>query len=657
MASDNPSPLDRPGASSSLLAPPTILEPGSEDDDKSGRRTSQLVYHQGFINRYMDFSPAAMNSRAHQSYMSTSGGLVLAKGWKPFKLVLRGSKLYFYKPPSDRSAGIKELFPTELVVDLEDENVVEDAMEPKEPEVTSRSGKGKERDEGRRKRVFWGSGTHPSLVVKDGVVEKGSYEALVHEAVFHTTFRYTTGPSESTETSSVWRDFSSAILCALPSVVDRTQFESEFRRCCTMLIDTTGDDAEKQDAAREKVHWLANLYMTYHGPPINAETWESWRETTIPNLPLGADMTNKASGLPQSSSTQALYTPSPELPSASTVGQTAGSPDLGAFSPRPSGGDRMMSLLDALGEQSQRKRSASYSKAWQAVLSRNGFSREVLMTLDTQVIARSLYIYHMRALQQVPHNVTVTTCLKSEQPDNHDVDPTTTESPSSSPLTPLTGTDERPHWLTKLILLQILIQDSPTFPSQSTYAGRSADEHQPSRSHTRSEVISAWARIGELCRRTGDECSWHAIFAALCSRPIARLDKIWKRVDGDALRIVQSWVYPQEGAETPKVTEPKTIPWAGERVSQMHRALEAACLPDGKEWRVEHLQEAWYTFDSLRTDFSLVSRQSSSEQHDASEDVEVLARHWDDVSSGRANATFHSKLRRYFLLHVLDFQH
>ena len=88
------------------------------------------------------------------------------------------------------------------------------------------------------------------------------------------------------------------------------------------------------------------------------------------------------------------------------------------------------------------------------------------MTLDTQIIARSLYIYHMRALQQVPHNVTVSACLKSEQPDNQDADPTTTEPSPSSPLTPFIGTDEQPHWLTKLILLQILISDSPTFPSR-----------------------------------------------------------------------------------------------------------------------------------------------------------------------------------------------
>ncbi|KAJ7048568.1 hypothetical protein C8F01DRAFT_1276849 [Mycena amicta] len=43
--------------------------------------------------------------------------------------------------------------------------------------------------------------------------------------------------------------------------------------------------------------------------------------------------------------------------------------------------------------------------------------------------------------------------------------------------------------------------------------------------HSRSEIITVWARVGELCRAAGDECSWRVIAAALCSAPVARLDK------------------------------------------------------------------------------------------------------------------------------------
>lgn len=648
MTGDLPTPLDRPGPSPLLLAPPTIVEPGSEDS-KSEKRTSQLVYHHGFINRLMEFSPAAMNSKAHQSYMSGSGGLTLAKGWKPFKLVLKGSKLYFYKPPSDRSVGIKELFPTELVVILEDEGITEEPQELPETESSQRSGKSRDREDSRRKRAFWGSSTHPSLVLRDGAIEKGSFEALVHEAVFHTTFR---DPANADELSSGWRDFSSAVMCALPAVMDRAQFEGEFRRCCTMLVDTTGDDEDKQQASRKNVHWLADLYVTYHGQPVDSSAWDDWCNATISDFPVPGEAASKPGGLPQSTSMQGLYSVSPEMSSVTEIGGAVGSPDLGAFSPRPGGGDRMMSLLNALGEPPKPKAPASsHTKPWHAVLNRSGFNRDVLMSLDAQIIARSLYVHNLRALQKTPHNVTVTACLKSEQEDQPEHEATSVSdapAPKHSPLAPFIGTDDQPHWLTKVILLQILMSDSPTFHVPSAFVGSSMDARstQPSRTHSRPDVISAWARIGELCRRTGDECSWHAVVAALCARPIARLDKVWKRVDGDALRIVQSWVYPHDGQDTSKVAEPKTIPWAGERVGRMHHALDTAALHDSSEWVVEHLADAWRSFDSLRTDFSLASRTAGSANQDG-EDVEILATHWDDMSSpGRIVNGLHAKFQR-----------
>ncbi|EKM53679.1 uncharacterized protein PHACADRAFT_198103 [Phanerochaete carnosa HHB-10118-sp] len=633
---DVPTPLDRPGVSSSLLAPPTIVEPGSEDS-KSEKRSSQLVYSQGFINRLMEFSPTALNSKAHQSYMSGYGGLTLAKGWKPFKLVLKGSKLYFYKPPSDRSAGIKELFPTELVVVLEDEGVTEEPQELQDFDISQRGGKGKEREEGRRKRAFWGSSTHPSLVFKDGAVEKGTYDSLIHEAVFHTTFR---DPASADELSSGWRDFSSAIICALPAVVDRAQFENEFRRCCTMLVDTTGADERMQQTAREKVCWLGDLYVAYHGQPVESAAWGDWCNTTISNFPAPGEATSKPGGLSQSSSMQGLYSASPDVLSATEISGAVGSPDLGAFSPRPGGGDRIMSLLDALGGPPQPKAPApSRIKPWHAVLNRNGFNRDILMNLDPQVIARSLYVHNLRALQKTPHNVTVTACLKSEHgehPEHESTSVSDAPAPAHSPLAPFVGIDGELHWLTRIVLFQVLMSESTTAHSSSTFAGSSIDARSthPTRIHTRSDAISAWARVAELCRRTGDECAWRAILSALCARPIARLDKVWKRVDGEALRITQSWVYPHDGQDTSKTTEPKTIPWAGDRILQMHSALNSAALRDSDDWIVDKLADAWRSYDSLRTDFSLASRQIDPKHNkDNADDVEILATHWDDLSS------------------------
>ena len=122
-----------------------------------------MVHQSGFINRLTDFNPALLNNRAHHAYTSGAPQAVLAKGWKPFKLVLKGSKLYFYKPPGDRGAGIRELFPTELVAVLDDMGVDSPGAETDidlhdaEMDMGGRggaNGKGKERDDMRRRRAY-----------------------------------------------------------------------------------------------------------------------------------------------------------------------------------------------------------------------------------------------------------------------------------------------------------------------------------------------------------------------------------------------------------------------------------------------------------------------------------------------------------------------
>ncbi|THH29042.1 hypothetical protein EUX98_g5142 [Antrodiella citrinella] len=622
---------DRSAPNSGLLAPPQIIEPGDEDSPND-KRTSQVVFHQGFINRLADFSPQQLNTRANQAYMSGAGGLVLSKGWKPFKLVMKGSKLYFYKPPGDRSNAIRDLFPTELVVVLEDEGVFEGDEET--AEETLGRGKGKERD---RKRAYWGRNTHPALVIEDGVIQKGSVEALIHEAVFSTTFLTSTPHEtdpESTEQSDTsvvadrydpaWQEFSSTIVSSLPSTIGRTQFETEFLRCCTLLLDGAEDDQKEEE--RPRVIWLANQYLSYFSSPEDASAWESWRQKSLAGAPLGSRIAHDA--VPQSSSMQAVYSASPALGSSPPAIAAEFSPDLGAFSPRPSHTDQV-------------------KKPWQIMLSRTGLTRDVLLGLDAQLVARSLGIFHERLLQKLPLSITVDACL-DPLAENSGVD-NLHAAPSTQPafLKHFLGNDDRIHWLTKLILLQILISDTP---GRSSISGVSAlgstDERfsATSRTHSRSEVISAWARVGELCRRTGDECSWRAILNALCARPIARLDKVWKRVEGDAIRTVHSWVYPNDAGEVAHASEAKTIPWAGDRVTQFKQALEHARIHD-TEYQVSLLAEARQTFEGLRTELSLCARKNAPPSTEL-DDVASLVEYWDSVSEGYPSAGMAAKFTR-----------
>ncbi|KAG6838309.1 hypothetical protein C0991_012146, partial [Blastosporella zonata] len=109
-----PSPSTSHRQTAMFLSPPSVSHGGvgAEDmdmDEADPKRASQIVYHSGFINRLADV-PGLYHHAPHS----------FAKGWKPFKLELKGSKLHFYKPPSDRGTAVKELFPTVFGVEEED---------------------------------------------------------------------------------------------------------------------------------------------------------------------------------------------------------------------------------------------------------------------------------------------------------------------------------------------------------------------------------------------------------------------------------------------------------------------------------------------------------------------------------------------------------
>ncbi|TFY55136.1 hypothetical protein EVJ58_g8436 [Rhodofomes roseus] len=677
----NPSsPTDTPSSPTSLV--PRIVEPPADAHAFKAEKRSSQLYHSGFINRLVDFSPSALNVHATHTYMSGSAAPTLSKGWKPYKLVMKGSKLYFYKPPGDRSAAIKELFPTELVTVLEDEGLTDGELDNGDgDEMTTRGGRSRD-----RKRAYWGRGTHPSLVVVDGKVERGAFEALVHEVVFATTFvsvahsdtdgddhrsgageeQPTEDPDAATgqETSQVdgspesssryapaWREFASSILFSFPFAVGRGKFETEFMRCCAYLVSGADDAAKVEEIGR--VQWLAGQYLSYHGAPVDHNAWEQWRKDTIPDFLSDPSAVPKLAGLPQSSSTQALYTASPQVGSSSP-GNLDKSPDLGAFSPRPDVKSKMMSIVDALGvlppsdRPSTATRPTSSRDGLLATLERDGFTRDALVGLDAQLAARSLSVFNRKLLVHVPDNFTADLCLGSETVETEGTEQSTAS--VSSPLAPFLGTDDQPHWLTRMILIQILVPEpagTTTSPPIGYPLIASEERHVPtSRTHTRSEVISAWAKIGELCRRTGDECSWRAIFSALCSRPVARLEKVWKRVDSEAVAIVQSWAQPQERGHVAASDQPVAIPWAGDVKNQIRTALERARYGAGDEWQLESLSEARQRFEALRTAFALCTKRGQFDETLEPSDVETLGKVWRHSWEGRSGHGIASKFTR-----------
>ena len=626
-----------------LMPPPDMisLAQNQEAEEKQDmKRSSQIVFHSGFLNRLGD-SP----NNFHQA------SSFLSKGWKPYKVELKGSKLYFYKPPGDRTTAVKELFPTGLVPPSE-EDVDEVESDPRtegSDDAPLRKAKTKEEGTGtvgRKKRAFWGRRTHPDLIMNtNDIIEKGTFESLVHEAVFATTFlisKADDSEKQNADNRKRWHEFASSVLFSIPSIVGRQVFEAEFIRCCSYLV--SGAEEEIKDVQRSSVAWLANEYLTYHGQPVDVPAWDQWRQETIPGVSLSAETAAFSSGLPLSTSTQAVHHPSPLIDSAS--------PNPNTFSPRPEDSSQTLPLLDALfpppsspihDHQSHTLRPSLASSVirfpW-AALNEDGLTKELLFLLDPYLIAYSLTLYHRSVLHQCPENLTSEFITGQEDVNSNDEN----EHDSFSSSNPLFGSEDRPHWLTKLLLLQILGADTSSGhnPSNSlanqlsSPVRRSEDRNggQTSRTHSRSEVVSIWAKVGELCRIAGDECSWQAIFAALCSRPVSRLDKVWKRVDPQALSVIESWAHVTSDKESISVGQPQVTPWGGEVKLLIVEELGKARGDNGETMiNVECLVKARSLFDGFRTSFLLCPRKTYVMENEVSEDTRRMAAFWREMAA------------------------
>ncbi|KAI0263829.1 hypothetical protein BC834DRAFT_971183 [Gloeopeniophorella convolvens] len=612
--------IPTPAADTALLPPPKIIEPVEADvpDPTREKRASQITFHSGFISRSTDFS--VPNFRG-----TTYGQPAVAKNWKPFKLVLRGTKLQFYKPPNDRAAEIKELFPIGIVP-AEEEEEEEDASQA--DDATSDKSKLEAKPQtAKRKRAFWGRRTHPELVLDSaGAVEKGTLEALVHEAVFATTFSLASiaagdgdaqRPSDQNAGRAAWQDYALSVLFALPVALGADKVEFEFVRCCTYLVN--GADADAKEDGRARVAWLAGEYLRFHGKPSDEAVWNDFRRETIPDLAHNNELLGGPT-LPVSSSVQAIYAQSPILQTPSTDINSF-SPNVNTFSPRPSNSGAI-SLQEALMLDSGAVSviTTSPSKASLdtghrpsgsgnsqdislALLERDGFTKDVLIRLKPQEIAHSLFVFNRRMLEGLPENLTVEDCLtaiptpleRPSYPSQETTDP-------RSVVSHFLGSEGRPHWLTKLVLLHALAPDSAASMRASPLPGDPYS--RTSRTYTRSEVISAWVRVGELCRVTGDECSWRAIFSALCSRPVARLDKTWRRIDAGVRATVEGWVA-RAGGDT---VETRLTFWGGNACERIRASIDRARLPEGDTLSVRPLRSAKDDFEGFRTAFSLCPR-------------------------------------------------
>ena len=555
-------------------------------------RMSQIVHYSGFINRHPDYQPSFRSGHA--------GSTALAKGWKPYKAVLKGSKLYFFKPPSDRTVAIKELFPQGMDL-VEEERPGKPETVQEESDAPGRTTARDREDVRKRTRLYRGRAAHPELSLgDDGSVVRGSSDSLIHEAVFGTSFLR----GDLTQAHDRWKHFASAVALCLPRLIGRAQFEAEFIRYASYLI--SGSDDAERTRLKSRTLWLAEQYLHHQGGPADAQAWSEFRTEIFPGHSSSLHLSQ-----PSSSS-------------------HPGSPDLGAFSPRPSPSQNFPSFPSVSAVITSPRPSLSRPSLSQmrsnpgyfTVLEKEGLTCDVLLKLDSSTVARSLGTFNRSFLDQAHEPFIGADIIGRETTSDTDVQAIVLD---SSPFTVFFGSDENPHWLTRLIVVQVLTSGNPS-SSQPDVA------LQVSNTHLRSEVINKWVRVGEHCRLFGDRCSWKAIESALCSRPVARLEKAWRRVDGTASRLVQAW---SKGVAECSVSKQGFTPWGGDLREHIADLLQKARVESGgkdDQWDVVPIQEILSCVEPI---VDMFSRLSGSDTTLAGQDDQVvlLTRFWQSVFS------------------------
>lgn len=467
--------------------------------DPTSKRSSQIIQLSGFLNRHT-------GSNAHLAFRSAHTlNAVLSKGWKSYKAVLKGSKLYFYKPPSDRSPEIKELFPqgtTPVFSELlpqPNETIVEISEEPE----TSLA---KKKEETRKRaRIYRGRNSHPELsFAASGYPTKGTADALLHEAIFGTCFK-------GSNDSSIRKRFSYCMIMCLPRLMGKETFENEFIRYAAAYVNDA--DSHEQEQAQSFVSWLSGLYIALYKHAFDEGKWETFKSSIN-------------------------YADDPTLTSEL----------IGPFAPQ-------------------------FGKSNDARYAFGDLTDGHFLNLDPSILAQSLAMFHLQSLPQT-YSTSFSIDLLEYALDSDE------NTLSSRPFSSFFGCDEAPHWLSRFIVTQVL---NPNGRSSDM----SPDTLSASKTHLRSDLITHWIKVAEHCRSIGDRCTWKAIEAALCSRPIARLEKAWRRTSLTILRLFHSWA-----KDTDSSGQTVMSPWGGDILNQITHLWPRAKLElPGRDdaWDVEIL--------------------------------------------------------------------
>ncbi|QRW25524.1 breakpoint cluster region [Rhizoctonia solani] len=540
-------------------SPPQIvlfsaLESGSNATlatTKASKRSSQMVIHQGFLMR-LD----------HPTQPE--------KG-KPFKGVLTGNKLQLYKPPSDKSAELKELFPEGLVAQgIEEEEEEEAESASPGGAVTNRT-----------KRKYWGRAQHPELqIVGEDKELQGTLDALVHEIVFGTTF----------DSQLEKETFAQVVLLCLPNVLPQhSDFDEALIRYLGSAFRTLGQDdrcgdstEERKTKEKEWLEWLVGTYVLLHGG-LAGDGWDDWLESVDLQLDSCVVRAREASGALVASPYVGVFSPRPN--------------EAGAFESIPTHSPRLAPSIsthalvlppgtvvpvNAITSDTISEFFSRPSKLGNT-LDRDRLSRDVFLKVPSATIAKALRVLNQVFLVQavqgwgrapitsVYHLPDTFVCHGARIPPAYSaarMSPSLANSAGhDSSLVTRYGGARTPRvgysWFNW----------SCGWPWRGNHSGGRESFENP----YKAAVLCKWIRLGELARVNGDECTWRAVQAAVCSRAIARLERVFRRMSDEEREIVNY----------------KCTPWESNVRERIAQEMVRARLKGGELWHVKPFENAW----------------------------------------------------------------
>jgi hypothetical protein len=449
------------------------------------RRMSQVVHHSGFLNRNV----------------GTSFPMNLGKNWKAYKAEIKGSKLYLFKPPSDRAAGVRDLFMTEHG------HEPVDGAEMDSSDSSAYPGHSPSSQEPRRKRAFWGPGRHPEMVVDShGVILAGSVESMIYEVVFGATF------ADNDEEG--WKDFCRTTLLVIPATIGSVKFEAEFLSVVDRYL-RYGED-NSLERRRTRMEWLISLFSVYYYPDGLPQDLITFVNTHSLQIFPSSGHSRRSFKLP--------------VPAVRSSNPPSGRPNT-SHVPNPSYSSEIPDL--------------SSGGALADLRHRAGMSREKLNTIDTNVLAQSLELFLLKEAIYFGHNVNAQPILASLDS-------------KGRAWAPFADGDAQPFWLSNFIVAQLVARSDGSASVSST--------------HARAQAITKWIRIGDHARTIGNECVWKATLYALISKPVARLEKAWRRVDVADRHQLENWI---RGEKTLRGPPGFQVPWLSGQSRLLHRDLLA----------------------------------------------------------------------------------